>query len=65
MVTFLIMQSAARLWALQAGEPIPEGLCTSSSRIIRNKNTAIFLNRRKTYSANLPIVVGLKSEAVN
>lgn len=57
------MQSAAKLWGLQVGEPIPEGLCTSSSRMIRNKNAAIFLNRRKTYSANLLIVLRLKSEA--
>lgn len=39
------MQSAAKLWALQVGEPIPEGLCTSSSRMIRNKNAAVFLNK--------------------
>lgn len=40
-----------------------EGLCTSSNRMIRNKNAAVFLNRGKTYSANLPVVLRLKSEA--
>lgn len=57
------MQTAAKFWALQAGEARLEGLCSSSSRMIRNKNAALFLNRGKIHSANLPAVLRLKSEA--
>lgn len=54
------MGAAAKVWAVQAGETMLEGLCTSSSRIIENKNAGIFLNRGKTHSANLPAALRLK-----
>lgn len=60
LVRFLLMGAAAKVWAVQAGEAMLEGLCTSSSRIIGNKNADIFLNRGKTHSANLPAVLRLK-----
>lgn len=63
LVRFLLMRSAAKFGHSKLEEAMLEGLCTSSNRMIRNKNAAVFLNRGKTYSANLPVVLRLKSEA--